>query len=600
MKILGLVTKTHDTGAAIWADGSIAAVMEEERFNRDKHTQLYPSHAVDAALEAAGLALDDIDVVTTPWDVSALRRAFASVVFANVPASLNLLRPRAHAAQNSGIVLLNQRLRQGLRRRLSQKSDRPLPIVNVAHHDAHAAIFFVSPFDEAAVLVMDGYGDASATSAYTGRGNRLQQKWRLGFFDSLGALYSAVTTHLGFKLFEEGTVMALAACGDDRFVKAFRDVIVLRPQGQFSLNRDFVSFQTHGLVKPLTQRFVETFGPQRDPAAPLTREHMALAAALQTVTEEAIIHVVRRLEKQTPSRNLCITGGVALNCVANARILRDTAFERVWVPPCASDTGAPLGSALWHAHQTLGLPRGPEMTHAFFGAAYSDDAIEAALRAAGLTWQRFEDDELFSLVANDLSRKRIVGWFQGRYEIGPRALGNRSILADPRDLAIKELLNTKIKHREPFRPFAPAVLAERAADYFEVAQPDPFMTLAPRVHDHRVGEIPAAVHVDGTARIQTVDAQANPRFHGLISAFDQITGTPVVLNTSFNRREPVVATPAHAVNCYLRTQMDVLVLGNHYVTDRSAAATQRAQAAFDDEAAALKKRLVRWRQFLEM
>lgn len=577
MNILGIVTKTHDTGAAILRDGMPTAIMEEERFNRDKHTQLFPAGALAAALRMSQLEIADIDVVTAPWNVGQLRRAFRNIVTAELPASLNLLRPAAHSTQNSGIVFLRQRLKQGIRRGLG--AGRFPDIVEVAHHDAHAAIFFVSPFDEAAVLVMDGYGDTSATSAYIGRGTNLTRQWSAGFFDSLGALYTSMTIHLGFKPFEEGTVMALAACGGPTYRDRFRDIVVLQDGGRFTLNRDYVSFHTHGLVRPFTRRFLEVFGPPRLPGEPLTDRHRDLAFALQAVTEDAVLHIVRSMEAVTPSRNLCISGGVALNCVANARILRDTAFERVWVPPCASDTGAPLGSALFHWHQTLGKPRHMEMRHAFYGTSYTDAEITAALQAAGLAFVHMPDGDLYRRVAGDLAAKRVVGWFQDRFEMGPRALGNRSILSDPRDLQIKDILNARIKQREAFRPFAPAVLAERAHEFFEIEQPDPFMTMAPRVRPEMVSVIPAAVHVDGTGRIQTIDKSANPRFHALISAFAEVTGVPVLLNTSFNRQEPVVASPEDAISCYLRTNMDVLVLGNFYVTDRSAEGTRKAEAA---------------------
>lgn len=577
MNILGLVTKTHDTGVAILKDGLPTAIMEEERFNRDKHTQLFPTGALAAALATSDLKLEDIDVVTTPWNVRRLRSTFRSIVTAELPASLNLLKPSAHSTQNSGIVFLRQRLKQGIRRGLGVA--RVPDIVEVTHHDSHAAIFFVSPFDEAAVLVMDGYGDDAATSAYLGRGNRLERQWNADFFDSLGALYTSVTTYLGFKPFEEGTVMALAACGGPTYRERFKPIVQLLEDGRFHLNRDYVSLPTHGLVRPFTAKFLETFGPPRRPDEPVTDRHRDIAFALQSVTEDAVLHIVRSMRSRTASRNLCISGGVALNCVANARILRDTDFERVWVPPCASDTGAPLGSTLYHWHQTLGQPRRMEMTHAFYGTAYSDDQIVEALRRAGLNYERLDDQTLFSRVAQDLAAKKVVGWFQGRFEMGPRALGNRSILSDPRDLAIKDILNARIKKREAFRPFAPAVLAERASEFFEISQPDPFMTMAPRVRPEKVPVIPAAVHVDGTGRIQTVDKTANPRFHAIISAFAEVTGVPVLLNTSFNRQEPVVASPDDAISCYLRTSMDVLALGNFYVVDRNPAATAKAEAA---------------------
>ncbi|MDX2289447.1 MAG: carbamoyltransferase C-terminal domain-containing protein [Hyphomicrobiaceae bacterium] len=579
VKILGIVSKTHDTGLALIEDGVPALVLEEERFTRIKHSKAFPRNCLKAAFGDMGHTIAEVDAITIPWKGRRLMGTFMKAIAAKPPASLNLLRPSAHATHDMGIVNLWARMHVQLRGALGVT--RLPPIHEVGHHDAHASVFFVSPFDEATVLVMDGYGDETATSAYIGRGNRIEPFMKLGFFDSLGMLYTCTTQHLGFKPFEEGTVMALAACGRGTYVDRFRDVVRLGENGSFTINRDYIDYPTHGLIRPFSQRFIDTFGPPRLPAEPLSERHMDVAFALQAVTEDVVLHIVRHLERSLPSRNLVITGGVGLNCVANARVLRDTAFERVWVPPCASDTGAPLGSALFHYHQTLDRPRtGYEMTHPFLGKAYSEADAIAALEAYGLAYERLPDDELFERVAHDLSEQKIVGWFQGRYEIGPRALGNRSILADPRSLKIKDLINARIKYREPFRPFAPAVLVERAAEFFEVGQPDPFMTMAPRVKTDKVDVIPAAVHVDGTGRIQTVRREDNPRYYRLIETFGRLTGVPVLINTSFNRQEPVVASPAEAVSCYLRTAMDVLVLGNVYVTARSAEAEARAARAF--------------------
>ncbi len=579
MNILGIVSKTHDTGIALIKDGVPQLVLEEERFTRVKHSKAFPRHCLKDAFGDMGHDIADVDAITIPWKGRRLMGTFLQAILAKPPASFNLLRPSAHATHDMGIVNLWARMHLQVRSALGVT--RLPPIHEVGHHDAHAAVFFVSPFEEATVLVMDGYGDETATSAYVGRGNRLERVFKLGFFDSLGMLYTCTTQHLGFKPFEEGTVMALAACGRGGAVDRFREVVRLGENGSFTVNRDFVNYPTHGLIQPFTKRFIDTFGPARKPGEELTDRYLDLAYALQAVTEEAVLHIVRHLERTLPSRNLVITGGVGLNCVANARILRDTGFERVWVPPCASDTGAPLGSALFHYHQTLDRPRtGYEMTHPFLGKAYSEDEAIAALKAQGLSFERLTDDELFSRVSRDLVDQKIVGWFQGRYEIGPRALGNRSILADPRSLKIKDLINARIKYREPFRPFAPAVLIERAAEFFEVDQPDPFMTMAPKVKADKVEVIPAAVHVDGTGRIQTVRREDNPRYYRLIETFGQLTGVPILINTSFNRQEPVVASPAEAVSCYLRTAMDVLVLGNIYVTDRSREAEARAAKTF--------------------
>ncbi len=578
MKVLGIVSKTHDTGLALVEDGRPLVILEEERFNREKHTKRFPLNSLKAAFVDGPFDFGEVDVIAVPWRQRAIAKMWFGAVTGGLPASLNLLRPAARSPQDSGIVNLWLRLQLQLRYHLKT---RHLPrYVEVGHHEAHAASFFVSPFDEAAILIMDGYGDETATSTFQGRGTKLDPIRKLGVFDSLGMLYTCATIHLGFKAFEEGTVMALAACGGPTYVDRFRKLVRLKDDGGFELNRDYISFDKYGLMRPFTQKFIDTFGPPRERHEPVLDRHRDLACALQAVSEEVVLHMARHLAKTTQARNLVVTGGVALNCVANARLLRDTDFERVWVPPCASDTGAPLGAALYHTHHTCGLPRSMEMTHPFYGQGYDDGEIEAALGDMGLAFEKLPDEELFARVARDLADQKVVGWFQGRYEIGPRALGNRSILADPRSLAIKDIINARIKYREPFRPFAPAVLLERAHEYFEIDQPDPFMTLAPRVRPDKVDVIPAAVHVDGTGRIQTVRREDNPRYHAVIEAFGKLTGVPVVINTSFNRHEPIVASPAEAVSCYLRTEMDRLVLGNYYVRQRSIDAEKRAQAAF--------------------
>ncbi len=581
MRILGLVGATHDSGLAILDDGLPELVVEEERLNREKRTRCFPRQSLAAAFGSDLAGLRDIDVIALPWDVAAIRRSFAAAVFGRVPASLSLILQRAHTPQRNAIVNLNFYLKRKMRR---MSRGRPLalpPMVNVGHHNAHAATFFVSPFEEATVLVMDGYGDDASTSTYTGRGGKITRHWSSSFFNSVGMVYTFVTSYLGFGGFsDEGKVMALAAYGDDSYVTRFRDVIRLTPDGRYAVNMDYFSFDTYGELRPFTRKFTEVFGPRRAPGEPLSDRHRAIAHALQVVTEEVVLHIVRELVRAHPSRNLVFAGGVALNCVANARILEKTAIERVWVPPCASDTGAPLGAALWHYHQTLGFPRRFELEHPFYGLAYSDAEIARALAEAGIQSERLGEAALLRRVARDLADGKIVGWFQGRFEMGPRALGNRSILADPRRLGMKDVINSKIKRREPFRPFAPAVLMERAAEFFEVDQPDPFMTLAPRVRPEKAHLIPAAVHVDGTGRIQTVARAANPRYYGIIEEFGKLTGVPVLLNTSFNRHEPIVASPQEAISCYLRTGMDVLVLGDHYVADRNAGAVARATAGF--------------------
>jgi len=548
---------------ALLEDGVPTFVLEEERFNREKHTRKFPFRSLKAAFDDRGLSLADVDVITTPWHMRSLWRMMFGAVRDGFPASLNLVLPSARPTQSTLIVTMPNGLRWGLLWHFGAKGKLP-KIVQVRHHDAHAAAFFVSPFEEATILVMDGYGDETAQSAYTGAGNRVERVAQNHIFDSLGMLYTAVTEHLGFNYFEEGTVMALAATGDKTYAKKFRELVCFEADGEFSVNRDFINYHTHGLNQPFKKRFVEAFGPQREDGESIADRHRDLAYALQHTVEETILHVVRALARKHKSRNLCLTGGVALNCVANARILSEADYHSVWVPPCASDSGAPLGSALWHYHQTLGKPREYQLTHAFHGIGYGEPEIAQALRNAGLAHERLTKHEIIEQVAHDLAAGKIVGWFQGRSELGPRALGHRSILADPRDVAMKDRLNSRVKQRAWFRPFAPAILEERMTEFFEIEQFDPFMTMAPKVRAGKEGLILAAVHFDGTARLQTVSRSTNPLLYAVIEKFAELTNVPVVLNTSFNLREPIVETPEDAISCYLRTQMDVLVVGDFY------------------------------------
>jgi carbamoyltransferase len=565
VKILGLVAKTHDSGVALIEDGVPRLVLEEERFNREKRTKRFPKHSLTHTLESLPGGLAEIDAIAIPWDLARLRRLFAWLVARRFPMSTALALPGAHPAQRNSIVMLNRLVRSKLG--TFAPNQAVPPIFQVAHHDAHAAAFFVSPFEDALVLVLDGYGDETASSAALGRGNRIERVWTMNVLHSLGMVYTILTRYLGFDgLGDEGKVMALAAYGDESYVARMRAVIRPTNDGGYIVDKDYFTFHMFGELRPLRGKFFDTFGPPRAPGAPIDDRHRAIARALQTVTEDSILHIVRALLKRHPNRNLVFSGGVALNCIANARVLAETGIERLWVPPIASDTGAPLGAALWHHHQTLGHPRTFELRHPFYGLAYDTAAIDAALAEAGLMSEILGETKLVDRIAEDLAAGRIVGLFQGRFEIGPRALGNRSILADPRTARMRDVINERIKKRESFRPFAPAVLAERAGDVFEIAQPDPFMTIAPRVRAAFKNRIAAAVHVDGTGRIQTVSKDENPRYHAIISAFERLTGVPVVINTSFNEQEPIVAHPREAVACFMRTEIDVLVLENRYVT----------------------------------
>ncbi len=579
MRIMGIATHTHDTGVALINDGRLEIVLEEERLNREKKTKKFPALSLDAALGQRGLSINDIDLITMPWHIPTFWRTLGWAILRKFPASTNLIHMRAHPPQQNQLFRGKPYLAKRLREHFQTK--QLPPIRGIGHHHSHAASFFISPFEEATVLVMDGYGDDASTSAYTGVGNQLKRHWKTNLFNSLGILYTVVTQHLGFQANQdEGKVMGLAAYGRSTYLDAFRDVLRLTDDGRYQVNMNYFDFDCYGLARPFKPLFEKRFGPSRKPDQPLSEHHMDIAYALQTVVEEAIVHITRGLSRRFPSRNLVLVGGVALNCVANARILADTDFENIWIPPNASDTGATMGSALWHYHQQLQQPRDFVLTHPFYGKEYSQESITNALAEYGLGFVELTDQELFRRTAEDLANGKIVGWYQGRFEMGPRALGNRSILADPRRAEMKDILNRRVKHRESFRPFAPAVLREKVSEWFEIEQADPFMTIAPQVRSDQRERIPSGVHEDGTARIQTVDRTTNPRYYGVIKAFGEITGVPIVLNTSFNRQEPIVASPEEAISCFLRTDMDVLVLGNCYCADHNSQSVLRAQNRF--------------------
>lgn len=582
MRILGLAAETHDAGVALLENGAPVMVIEEERLNRQKKTSGFPRQSLSAVLEDCDLDITDIDVITMPWHASRLARTFAGIILRGLPRSLHLFHEDSRMSQRNGLLMGTPYMRRRIRRYLRTRTLPPLQAVG--HHDSHAAAYFVSPFDEATVLVMDGYGDDAATSVYTGVGDRLTRQWHTSLLNSLGIVYTAVTQYLGFRPNQdEGKVMGLSAYGESTYVKAFRKIIGCTPDGRYQVDYSYFWYPCYGLRRSLKPKFYHIFGPARNEwDGEISQRHKDIAFALQAVTEEVILHVVRQLTKDYPSRNLCLLGGVALNCVANALILQETDVERIWIPPNASDTGAAFGSALWHHHVTLNQPRNFRLKHAFYGQGYSDETMVAALESLGMPFEKLDENTLLDRVAHDLADGKIVGWFQGRFEMGPRALGNRSILADPRRAEMKDIVNRRVKYRESFRPFAPAVLEEKVGEIFHIDQVDPYMTIAPKVRAEKAHLIPAVVHEDQTCRIQTIARAANPRYYGLIEKFGEITGVPVLLNSSFNRQEPIVSRPQEAVSCFLRTDMDVLVLGNHYSTDRNPDAIKKVKEAFGD------------------
>ena len=583
--ILGLNAYHADAAAALLIDGRFAAGIEEERLNRIKHWAGFPAAAAAAVLAECGVEPGGLEHVAVSRDPSA--HLLAKVLFA--------LRRRP------GLPALRSRLRNHRRVRglAALLREQVWPdgafrgrVHAVEHHCAHlASAFFSSPFDEAACLSVDGFGDFLSSVSALGRGTRLETLDQVMFPHSLGLLYTALTQYLGFPSYgDEYKVMGLAAYGEPRFLPVLRQIVRLVPDGRFETDPAFFVHASEGVtmsweagepvIGPLwSGRLVELLGPPRRADDEIDDRHRDIAASLQAIYEEAFFHRLNALARQTRLPALCLAGGCAFNSVANGKILARTGFARVFVQPAAGDAGTALGAAQYLWHHVLGRPREFVMEHAFWGRAFDDGRLVQALaralpgftgqpswRSAEVAVQRNEqEDALLRDTAAALAEGRVVGWFQGRGEWGPRALGNRSILADPRRREMRDTLNTRIKRRESFRPFAPAVLEERVGDYFERSEPDPFMCMVYPIRPERRAELPAVTHVDGSGRLQTVSSRQNPRFWKLIRAFAEATGVPVLLNTSFNENEPIVDTPDQALDCFLRTEMDRLVLGDWVV-----------------------------------
>lgn len=556
--ILGISAFYHDSAACLLRDGAIVAAAQEERFSRVKHDPRFPRLAIEYCLAAGGIdqaALTAVAFYDKPiLKFDRLVRTYLSV---------------APAGLVSFVKVTPSWIRQKLRIPKLLKTDIGYrgPLYYTEHHESHAAsAFFVSPFPDAAILSIDGVGEWTTTAMGEGHDTRIALTREIRFPHSLGLLYSAFTGYLGFRVnSDEYKVMGAAPYGQPTYANLIRrELIDIKPDGSYRLNLDYFAF-TRG-ERMVNERFERLFGgPARDPRVKLTPRDLDLAASVQRVIEDVILAMCRTLHADTGLDALCLAGGVALNCVANGRIIRETPFRKIFVQPAAGDAGGALGAALVAEHTILGHPRGLVMTDAYLGPAFTDADIRAALEAQALPVQTLSDDKLLPATAALLASGKVVGWFDGRMEFGPRALGNRSILADPRNPEMRDIVNLKIKFREGFRPFAPAVLAERSAEYFDLDCDSPFMLLVAQVRPAR-RVIPAVTHVDGSARIQTVTEAQNPRFYRLIQAFAQMTGVPVLLNTSFNvRDEPIVCSPAEAFHCFMRTNMDALVLGNHLV-----------------------------------
>jgi carbamoyltransferase len=582
MNVLGISAFFHDSAAALVQDGRIVAAAEEERFTRRKHDDRFPERAAAWCLQEAGITADRLD----------------AVVFYEKPLiKFERLLETALAFAPRGFRSFAAAMPPWLQRKLHlpREIDRGLggaysgPILFTTHHESHAAsAFFPSPFEEAAILTLDGVGEWSTASWGTGRGNRIELREEMRFPHSPGLLYSAFTGYCGFRVNSgEYKLMGLAPYGEPRFADLILDRIVrLHDDGSFWLDQRFFRY-CHGLTMTSPAFHALFGGPPRAAEGPITQREMDIASSIQRVTEEIVLRMARHVHARTGMRNLCMAGGVALNCVANGRLLREGPFERLWIQPAAGDAGGALGAALMHWHGHLGHPRVPDAGDAqrgsLLGPAYGDASVVAALDRMGAVRETLADDALAEAVAMELASGRIVGHFDGRAEFGPRALGNRSILGDPRDPSMQRRMNVAIKFRESFRPFAPAVIEGRQRDWFDLEAESPYMLLvAPVAAAHRgdaaaaasarglaklkavTGDVPAITHVDGSARVQTVSPGRAPRFHAILRAFERRTGCPVLVNTSFNiRGEPIVHDPADAYRCFMLTDMDVLVVGNH-------------------------------------
>ncbi len=607
MRILGISALYHDSAAALVEDGRIVAAAQEERFTRKKHDSRFPVHAVQYCLTEGGIELGDVDHIVF-YDKPFLK-------FERLLETYLAFAPRGIKSFAMSIPLwLREKL---FLKDLLQKEFRKINSVGEwngqvlfsEHHLSHAAsAFFPSPFEEAVVLTMDGVGEWATTSAAIGRGNKLEVIKEIHFPHSLGLLYSALTYYTGFKVNSgEYKVMGLAPYGEPKYADLiFKHLIDVKPDGSFRLDMSYFDYCA-GLTMT-NGKFDKLFGgPPRKSDQMLTQRHMDLAASIQAVTEEVVLRLTRSLRKETGIKNLCMAGGVALNCVANGKVLRDGSFDNIYIQPASGDAGGSLGAALAGYYMQLGMKRevsGDAMRGSYLGPAFTQTDIEARLKSCGAKFDTLEDSALINNSAEDLAQGKAFGWFQGRMEFGPRSLGNRSILGDPRSPTMQKTLNLKVKYRESFRPFAPSILRERVSDWFELDGDSPYMLLVADVVKSRRREmtaeenqlfgieklnvprsdIPAVTHVDYSARIQTVHKETNPKYHALLSAFEQKTGCPVLVNTSFNvRGEPIVGSPEDAFRCFMGTELDVLVVGNCYLRKevQDPALKQNYETAFE-------------------
>ncbi len=556
--ILGINFSSHDTSACLLRDGELIGFVEEERFNRVKHTYEFPERAIDYLLKNEGITINNVDYVAFPTSDSVpFKFLFPNSLIFGVLGGLPLI------VMNLRYRFKFWRVVQNFKRRLNKNTK----VVLVGHHDSHLAnAFLISPFEKAAILTVDGAGDGLASQMAFGEDTSIKNLKSVCFPHSVGLLYLLVTMHLGFGDWDggEGKVMGLSSYGDpNRYINVFRDMVHLKKDGSYSLNMKYFRVKRtnfpSGTIR-FSDYFREKFGQQRKSGEPILKQHEDIAAGLQKIVEETVVHMLNHLYNQTKSGNLVISGGVALNSVMNGKLHRQTPFKNIFVQPIAYDGGNSIGAAFYVWNKTLGKARSYQFSSCYLGPEFSNESIRQVLDENKLNYEILEDPSVCA--AKLISDGRIIGWFQGRMEAGARALGNRSILADPRRAEMKDIVNKQVKHREPFRPFAPAILAESVGQYFEDNLPVAYMERVFSIRPEKRRIIPAVTHVDGTGRLQTVSLRDNEMFYNLISEFNRITGVPVVLNTSFNvKGEPIVCSPVDAIRCFYSTGMDDLIIG---------------------------------------
>ncbi len=564
MKVVLGINNMHDASAALVIDGNIVAAAEEERFNRVKHSKGFPKHAIRFCLDYAGVDIRDIDVICASWRPWVLRvRATLALKSILTSTAAFKVKTARGVGQMQGEWAELFRLRRLVETNFGKGKFR---VEYVDHHQAHAAsAYLCSPFDRAAILTVDGAGEADTTVLSMGEGAKIRRIGGLRLPHSLGQFYSAVTAFLGFTVqSDEYKVMGLAAYGEPVYAEDLRKKFInLRPDGFFNIDPSFIDYHLarNGIFQKST---TDVFGEPRKKEDEVTKKHTDIAASAQAIVEEAIFNLANRLYDETKVDSLCLAGGVALNCVANGKLLKKTPFEKIFVQPAAGDSGSALGAALLISQNSENKStRTPVFKSAYLGPSYSSAECERALQEKGLSYERLPEDALVLRTAQELADGKLVCWFQGRMEWGPRALGARSLIADPRRAAMKEIINEKVKQRELFRPFAPSILSEHAHEIFEYYCASPYMTFTFPVKREMVDKIPAVVHIDGTARPQAVCKETNPRYWNLINEFYKITGIPLLLNTSYNVQEPIVCTPQEAVNTFLNTRVDYLVIEDY-------------------------------------